>query len=49
MPFSDRTAVVAVGGNSLIVDREHESILDRRPPATTRTTSPTWSPPAGTW
>ena len=29
MPFSDRTAVVVVGGNSLIVDREHESILDQ--------------------
>jgi carbamate kinase len=29
MPFSDRTAVVAVGGNSLIVDREHESIPDQ--------------------
>ena len=26
MPFSDRTAVVAVGGNLLILDREHESI-----------------------
>ena len=29
MPFSDRTAVVAVGGNSLILDREHESIPDQ--------------------
>jgi carbamate kinase len=29
MPFSDRIAVVAVGGNSLIVDREHESIPDQ--------------------
>src|SRR5262245_34463876 len=29
MAFSDRTAVVAVGGNSLIVDREHESIPDQ--------------------
>jgi carbamate kinase len=29
MPFSDRSAVVAVGGNSLIVDREHESIPDQ--------------------
>ncbi len=29
MPFSDRTAVVAVGGNSLILDREHELIPDQ--------------------
>jgi carbamate kinase len=29
MPFSDHTAVVAVGGNSLIVDRKHESIPDQ--------------------
>jgi carbamate kinase len=29
MPFSDRTAVVAVGGNSLILDTEHESIPDQ--------------------
>ena len=29
MAFNDRTAVVAVGGNSLIVDREHESIHDQ--------------------
>ncbi len=29
MPFSDRTAVVAVGGNSLILDPEHESIPDQ--------------------
>jgi carbamate kinase len=29
MAFSDRIAVVAVGGNSLIVDREHESIPDQ--------------------
>ena len=29
MAFNDRTAVVAVGGNSLIVDREHESIPDQ--------------------
>ena len=49
MPFSDRTAVVAVGGNSLILDREHESIPISRKPPITRITSPTWSPPAGTW
>ena len=29
MTFSDRTAVVAVGGNSLIVDPAHESIPDQ--------------------
>jgi carbamate kinase len=29
MPFIDRTAVVAVGGNSLIIDPKHESIPDQ--------------------
>src|SRR5918994_3700334 len=29
MTFSDRTAVVAVVGNSLIIDRQHESIPDQ--------------------
>jgi carbamate kinase len=29
MAFNDRTAVVAVGGNSLIIDRAHESIPDQ--------------------
>jgi carbamate kinase len=35
MPFSDRIAVVAVGGNSLIIDREHESIPDQSEAAAT--------------